>query len=130
MTPRRIAALALAPGLVACQAILGLSDYEFEAVAANQPGACAADARRCDDDGVQTCAGGAWQPPVPCPSDQPLCSAGQCARLRVSGGLGTLPPLPPAKDRVRVVDARLEGVAASCGTWRGSPVCVHGRLAP
>ena len=30
----------------------------------------------------------------------------------------------------RVVDARLEGVAASCGTWRGSPVCVHGRLAP
>jgi len=124
----RIAALALAPCLIACQASLGLDAYEFEAVVANQPSECSAGARRCNDDGVQTCAGGVWQAPVACPGEQPLCSAGQCARLRLTGGLGTLPP--PAGDGLRVVDARLDGVAASCGTLRGSPLCVRARIGP
>ena len=130
MNSIRISALALAPCLIACRAILGLDEYEFEAVAANQPSACAAGARRCDDNGVQTCEGGEWQPPVACPSEQPLCNAGRCGRLRLTGGLGTLALAPPARDGLRVVEARLDGVAASCGALRGSPLCVRGRVGP
>ena len=72
MNSVRIAAFALAPSLIACQAILGLDEYEFETTVANQPSACATGARRCNADGVQTCAAGEWQPPVACPGAQPL----------------------------------------------------------
>jgi hypothetical protein len=90
---------------------------------------CENGAHRCLGDSVQDCVDREWSAPVPCGEPNPVCNAGACASLRLSGGLVSMNGAPISAD-IRLVDHGFESLPTVCGMVNGSRVCVMGELRP
>ena len=123
---RRWACMGLLYGAVnGCQASLELDEYVFAAEAQR----CTDGALRCNGGGTQTCGGGSWRAVVLCDESTPICNNGQCASLRLSGGLSSTGPVS-SLSQIRLLDPSLGSETVSCARLSDSRVCLTGQLGP